>query len=174
MADRDWERIETDFAENIRRWRERKGLSQDALAAGMTDFGFPFHQATIYKIEKGERPVRIVEALALAALLDQYLYDLIDPPEDDQVVSLKDAKAELAQAQLGLTALEVDLQKQQAEVDSIRHDLRLAERKVSNTKLSIRGQRDHIEGLRRLIKSAKSTGKATIAGGQLVQHRQED
>ena len=84
------ERIESDkfhpdwdeyFASNLRRTREAMGLTQSDMAERMRDRGFPFHQATIYKIEKGDRKVSIGEAMAIAWLLDVSIFALAEAPQ---------------------------------------------------------------------------------------------
>lgn len=61
--------VDQDVATNLRLWREAKKLSQDELAQRMTERGFGFSQATIWKIEQGKRPVKVSEAVALADAL---------------------------------------------------------------------------------------------------------
>ncbi len=170
MADRDWQAVEADFAENIKRWRERKGLSQDALAQQMADLGFPFHQATVYKIEKGERPVRLVEAMALSALLDQYLFGLTEEPVDDETYTAQEAKAALSKAKVTLAVAEADLAAKERDVEQERLVLRGKERERSNARVNLTAARDQVEGLRNLVDATRSGGSATIAGGRLVQH----
>lgn len=58
------------FARNFKRLREDMGLTQEQVVDSMAHFGFTFHQATIYKIEKGERKIGLGEAMALALSLD--------------------------------------------------------------------------------------------------------
>ena len=71
MADREggFASIDKNIAVNVRAYREAGNLSQDELAQRMTDRGFGFTQATIWKIESGQRPVRASELLALADAL---------------------------------------------------------------------------------------------------------
>ena len=61
--------IDQNIAANLRTYREAGNLSQDELAQRMTDRGFGFSQATIWKIESGQRPVRASELIALADCL---------------------------------------------------------------------------------------------------------
>ena len=48
--------------------RAAAGLSQQNVADALKAQGFRFHQTMIAKIERGERPVRLDEAVAFAAL----------------------------------------------------------------------------------------------------------
>jgi transcriptional regulator with XRE-family HTH domain len=58
--------IDRNIAANLRAHREAGGISQEELAQQMADRGFGFGQATIWKIESGQRPVRASELIALA------------------------------------------------------------------------------------------------------------
>lgn len=74
--------IDDNVAANVRDFRERQGLSQGELAQRMTDRGFGFSQATIWKIESKQRPVKVSEAVALGEALElrSWTY-LTDRPE---------------------------------------------------------------------------------------------
>lgn len=63
------EAVDRNFATNLREYREHLALSQDELAQRMTERGFGFTQATVWKIEQGKRAVRIGEAVALVDAL---------------------------------------------------------------------------------------------------------
>src|SRR5580700_10570206 len=87
MGDRDdrYKGIDQNIAANVRAYREAGGLSQEELAQRMTDRGFGFSQATIWKIESGQRPVKLSEAAALAnALGILSLSFLLDDPESSR------------------------------------------------------------------------------------------
>jgi transcriptional regulator with XRE-family HTH domain len=73
MADREgmFTRIDQHIAANVRTYREAGNLSQEELAQRMTDRGFGFTQATIWKIESGQRPVKASELVALADALGE-------------------------------------------------------------------------------------------------------
>jgi transcriptional regulator with XRE-family HTH domain len=58
--------IDQNIAANLRIYREAGGVSQEELAQRMTDRGLGFSQATIWKIESGQRPVKVNELVALA------------------------------------------------------------------------------------------------------------
>ena len=49
--------------------RERQGWNQGELATRLEAAGLPWHQTTVSKVERGERPVRAVELPLLAAVL---------------------------------------------------------------------------------------------------------
>ena len=79
--DRQYKDIDQNIAENVRAVRETCGISQDELAQRMADRGFKFRQATIWKIESGQRPVRASELIALTDALGLRFLDLTRDPD---------------------------------------------------------------------------------------------
>lgn len=74
--------VDRNVATNLRTFRERAGVSQEELAQRMSERGFGFSQATVWKIESGQRPVRISEAVALSEALGLRRWiDLTADPE---------------------------------------------------------------------------------------------
>lgn len=74
--------IDQNIAANVRAYREAGGVSQEELAQRMADRGFGFSQATVWKIESGQRPVRASEMMALADSLGIFLAtDLTRAPD---------------------------------------------------------------------------------------------
>lgn len=57
---------EARIAANIARLRKEHSWSQGDLARAMQDRGFSWYPTTVSRIEKGERPLRLVEGVALA------------------------------------------------------------------------------------------------------------
>lgn len=62
--------VDQNFGRNVRAYREAAQVSQEELARRMTERGYGFSQATVWKIEQNKRDVRIGEAVALADALD--------------------------------------------------------------------------------------------------------
>ena len=97
-----WER---NFRERMVRMREAKGMTQTDLARALkTDFGLPFHQQTIQRIESGERPVRLNEANLIAQTLHADLFTMMSNAGSPEVVRLN---LELAGARLAERGLEI-------------------------------------------------------------------
>lgn len=110
--------IDQNIAANLRTYRESGNISQEELAQRMADLGFGFSQATIWKIERGQRPVRASELVALADALGIMLAtSLTHEPEMTQhqvrleqanrkahraYQTLKDAAADYLEAQVEL------------------------------------------------------------------------
>ncbi|WP_024801179.1 helix-turn-helix domain-containing protein [Nocardia sp. BMG51109] len=59
---------EKNYGAQVRGWRRARGWSQDDLADKLNDLGFEMHQTTVAKIERGIRPLRVAEAVALAQI----------------------------------------------------------------------------------------------------------
>lgn len=77
-----WERL---FADRMRLKREASGMSQTELARRLTERGLPFHQQQVQRIEIGNRPVRLNEALLLADLFSVPLNQWIEPNDADSL-----------------------------------------------------------------------------------------
>lgn len=57
--------------------RERAGMNQAQFSAGLQAAGLPWYQATVSKVERGERPVRLAEAPVVADVLQMDPAELI-------------------------------------------------------------------------------------------------
>jgi transcriptional regulator with XRE-family HTH domain len=90
-ADPDWV-----FARRVRVLRDTAKMTQRQLADAMTAAGHRMHQTTIAKIEAGERPVQVGEAVALARVIGVGLDDLIHEPYEEQDQELAQAMADRA------------------------------------------------------------------------------
>ena len=78
---------EMHFIASVKRIREELGWSQGELAKRMSDSGWEgFHQTTISRIEKGERPVRLGEARGLAKALGALVGQMILPDEESKTL----------------------------------------------------------------------------------------
>lgn len=83
----EYEAEEARFAESVKQRREAKGWNQTELAKRMVLHGWKnFTQMTISRTEKGERPIRLSEARALAEVLGATVSLMIAPPEDAGIV----------------------------------------------------------------------------------------
>lgn len=61
-------------------------FSQQAVADAMRQRGWKWSQATVWSVEKGERPLRLAEAEDLAYILGRELGELLAQPEEVEVV----------------------------------------------------------------------------------------
>jgi transcriptional regulator with XRE-family HTH domain len=69
MAKQPREKTAETLGANVRYLREHASVSQTELARRMAERGWPWHQATVYRVETGKQPVRFDEAVDLADLL---------------------------------------------------------------------------------------------------------
>ena len=76
----DFEGIDRDFGAAVRAARVDRGISQEDLAAEVSRLGYPLSQATVGKIERGERKVTVGEAHAVASALQMSTSELILGP----------------------------------------------------------------------------------------------
>lgn len=75
------------FAESMKTLREGKGWSQGEFAKRLKAAGLEtFHQTTVSRVEKGERPVRIGEARIIAQALDTMVGVMIAPSQEGLVI----------------------------------------------------------------------------------------
>ena len=85
------------FAVNIRETRERKGMSQSALADEMRERGWSWHPQTVQKVEGGQRHVRVGEAEALARIFGTTMERLTWPGTVASATALLDMSIGRAQ-----------------------------------------------------------------------------
>jgi len=74
---------ESNLAHRIKREREYRGLSYEALAKAMTEAGCSIQGSAIFKIEKGNprRRITVDELVALAKVFDVEVENLLTPVE---------------------------------------------------------------------------------------------
>jgi len=70
--------------------RVRGDMSQKDLAAGMRDRGHRWSQATVWNVERGERPLRLSEAAVLATMFGVDVSSLLDGPSKSAAVRRED------------------------------------------------------------------------------------
>jgi transcriptional regulator with XRE-family HTH domain len=95
------------FARRLRQVREQAGMTQQALADLMARTGNKIHRSTIGKIENGDRPVTIGEAVQLAGILGADLAELITDPAPDAVAEARRARV---RAQVRVRALQREIE----------------------------------------------------------------
>lgn len=99
------------FAESVRDLREGLGLSQGDLVKRLHQLGLKtFHQTTVSRIEKRERPVRIGEAKVIATALDSTVGEMTAATDERRAFrSLVDDVSEFVAARRGLQGAAVEL-----------------------------------------------------------------
>jgi len=108
------------FARRLREVREAIGLTQQQLADPMASTGNKIHRSTIGKIENGDRPVTVGEAVQIAGILDVDLADLLTEPATDLDVQEARMALEAAERQLRHLRYESDKASEVAAVAQFR------------------------------------------------------
>ncbi|KAA1426473.1 helix-turn-helix domain-containing protein [Nocardioides antri] len=91
------------FAARVRSERERQGLSQARVADRMRLVGVDIDATAITRIERGERRVRLNEAVALAQALQLELQELVMPDAGSLEEQLKRAVEVAQRAEVAAT-----------------------------------------------------------------------
>lgn len=130
--------VDANVAANLRLWREAQRLSQDELAQRMTEHGFGFSQATIWKIEQGKRPVKLAEAVALADALGLQMWNDLtaDPTGVAHAAQMQTAHYRAGKAYHALKAAASAYLQAQIEVAGCAYELRAAGAKVADLWIS--------------------------------------
>ena len=94
MRDTRTEGANRHLADNLRALRERKGISQPALAEAMKERGIAWHQQTVGRVEAGQQRVKWDEAVALSAIFSVPLERFTWPPGEANAADALYASAE--------------------------------------------------------------------------------
>lgn len=124
------------FAQCLRAAREASGLTQQQLADQMTRAGYRMRQGTVSKIEAGDRPVWLGEAVNLARIVGVDLTDLTEPGNGERG-ELPVALAEVAGHQRNVEALEDVARRAQADADDAQVALDLARTHLDAARLRV-------------------------------------
>ena len=88
--------LDANFGRRVREERERSGMPQSHIALVLKlSYGHQWHQTTVAKVEAGERPVKLAEAVAVSYVLGVPLDQLIDGQNTHVPASKQMALAEL-------------------------------------------------------------------------------
>lgn len=84
---------------NMLRLRERAGLTQKELGDQMRTLGHKWSQATVWSVEKGERPLRLTEAASLSLIFNEDVGALMLRADEGQARAIVEA-AHMAEERL--------------------------------------------------------------------------
>lgn len=98
------------WEENFRRTmtakRERMGISQTAMAKELQQRGLQFRQQMVQRVESGDRPLRLNEAVAVADILALDFDAAIRGPEADEDTFRRQYESKLREAVSAVVKLE--------------------------------------------------------------------
>jgi len=93
------------FGSRLRDIRDAAGLTQQQLASQMNATGHKMHRSAIAKIESGDRPVSLWEAVQLARILGVEMRELIT----DADAKREKAQERLVRARAAVGGLQIEL-----------------------------------------------------------------
>jgi transcriptional regulator with XRE-family HTH domain len=125
------------FARRLRAVRKQAELTQKQLADLMANRGHKMLQSTVAKIESGERPVSIGEAVQLAEVLGASLMDLVT---DDMTGRQEAEYRQLVEAKIKVRSLEHET----AERDKLLQEAQFLYEKAKD---GLQAARDELSGL---------------------------
>ncbi|MEV8169309.1 helix-turn-helix transcriptional regulator [Microbacterium paraoxydans] len=173
--------VDKTFGPTLREARERRGLSQAALAEAMQALGFDFQQQTIYKIESGNRRATIGEAAGFARALqlddvgslvngkNSLAVSLVLRPVQSAYDDVFFASQRLLHAQLEVARLvskiDDDSQLPERQIDNLRDALRFDPVSIATEALALaRGSLEHDENISEPIKAIMREAWRTTDG----------
>lgn len=121
------------FARRLREVRQQAGVTQQQVADRMTKVGHKLHRSAVAKIELGERPVTIGEAIQLASILGVPLMEMVT--DRGSATELERQHAARVEAQIKVRSLQHEtaerhklLQEQQVLYENAEQRLAAAQR----------------------------------------------
>lgn len=110
-----------EFGARLKMLRERVGASQRELADRLNRlYGLTWHQTTVGKVETGERPIRLAEALAVAGVLGADICDLLVEPDATAESVTRVPVAEVRAARVSeIEQIERDLARRKCDLGSL-------------------------------------------------------
>ena len=86
MADRmPTKTVRETVADNVRGFRQLRGIDQSILARRMEGLGYGWRQVTVSEVERDQRNVTAAELLGLALVLETSIEQLLDPRGPERV-----------------------------------------------------------------------------------------
>jgi len=130
------------FARRLRVLRERAGLAQRQVADAMTGLGYRMRQTTIAKIEAGQRPVYVGEAVAFGHIFGVGVAGLVTEPDDPPARDLASALAHRAGCEQRVRELA-------GQADQARAVLSHAEVQLVHARMALDSANQDIESIKR-------------------------
>lgn len=134
----------------VARLRKKRGLTQAELAERLGTYGHRMHQVTVAKLETGQRPTRVNEAVALSEILEVPVSALIpdrgvlgEPGEDPR--RLGDY---LSAAETALEMLKAEIEPHRERANFAAQNVKLLEREESRLRERIYMLKAEIEKTR--------------------------
>lgn len=108
---------------NLQRFRKAAALSQADLAEHLSARGFPFQQQTILKVEKGARPLKFDEVVAIGEILGVPVTALNEEYSESQEIAAATAQLNNAAAAMSMRRRQIaELEEQISHDDELMRD----------------------------------------------------
>ncbi len=128
--------VRSTFASRVRQVREGRGWSQEELARRLGELGLRLDPTAITRMERGERSVRVEEAVVLAQALGLPLDELLQPLDE---IGLEHVRGLMKR----YGSLSATLTRAQEELDDVREQLVEAFAKYPAAAGTFRRSMDH-------------------------------
>jgi transcriptional regulator with XRE-family HTH domain len=117
------------FSDRVFAFRKAMDWSQEELARRMSEFGFSWRQTTVAKVENAQRPLRLNEAAALAAVFDVDLSEMLRSLDDERGRATRDLMRltqKLGNAHRRVRAAEAELESATEDLTEARNEREVA------------------------------------------------
>lgn len=139
------DKLQEEATRRIKAGRKSKGMSQQDMAKAMEDFGLKIGPSAYAKLERGERALSFVEAMALVGILNISLADLIPEHHDVQDEILRQINNIKAQTLIMADSADALVR----EIASLRSKIHLLQADAENfsEKISVPGLRETVSAV---------------------------
>ena len=144
----------------LERLRNERGWSQEYVARSMGARGFTWHQTTVGRTERAQRPLRLNEAVALAALFGVPLHSLLSPT----AMRAAEIDQEIARSETEQKMFEERYVAAGKELEKLEGPHIAAKLKVARLEQELERIRSHLETLRLLRDQVAAPGVAVRLG----------
>lgn len=135
----------------LKRLRTDRGWSQEAVARRMTASGYDWHQTTVGRTESATRPLRVNEAVVLAAIFEVPITQLLIPA----TMKLSDVDQEIADTEEALARvakLAAEFEPNVEQISAIHLKVTEAYRKLTNATEKLEDRLKLLREIQRVIK----------------------
>lgn len=138
--------------QELKRLRTERGWSQEEVARRMTSSGYDWHQTTVGRTESAARPLRVNEAVLLAAIFEVPITQLLVPA----AMKISDIDTEISAIEETLDHIGKMAAEFQSKVDyvaAVQQEINEAYRKLTSGIEGLESRLKLLREIRRIIKS---------------------
>jgi len=138
--------------QELKRLRNERGWSQEEVARRMTASGYDWHQTTVGRTESAARPLRVNEAVVLAAIFEVPITQLLVPA----AMKLSDVEGEIKETEEALAEVKKmvgEFQLKVEQLSAIQHQAAEMYRKMTSATEGLEGRLKLLREIQRIIKA---------------------